>query len=55
VSEYVRRRDVRASLTASAATLKAAGIGVLVEFFLVCLAGSVWMIGVITYFATRAG
>ena len=54
-SEYVRRRDFSSSLEASAATLKAAGIGVLVEFFMVCLAGSVWTIGVITHFATRAG
>jgi hypothetical protein len=28
---------------------------VLVEFFMMCLAGSVWMIGVITHFVTRAG
>ena len=35
--------------------LKATGIGILVEFGMVCLAGSVWMIGVITHFATRAG
>ena len=55
VSEYVRRRDFRASLTANAAALKAAGVGVLVEFFMLCLAGSVWTIGVIAYFATRAG
>lgn len=53
VSEYVRRRDLRAALTSSAETLKATGIGVLVEFAMVCLAGSVWMIGVIAHFTTR--
>jgi hypothetical protein len=34
-------------------TLKATGIGVLVEFGLVCLAGSVWVIGATTHFMTR--
>jgi len=52
-SEYVRRRDFRASLASSVETLKATGFGILVEFGMVCLAGSVWMIGVITYFTTR--
>lgn len=55
VSEYVRRRDFRAALTSSVETLKATGIGVLLEFGMVCLAGSVWMIGVISHFVTRAG
>jgi len=55
VSEYVRRRDFRSALSSSVETLKATGIGVLVEFGMVCLAGSVWMIGVITHFVTRAG
>jgi uncharacterized protein len=53
VSEYVRRRDFRSSLTASVETLKATGVGVLVEFGMVCLAGSVWMIGATTHFVTR--
>jgi len=52
-SEYVRRRDFRSALESSVETLKATGIGVLVEFGMVCLAGSVWMIGVITHFMTR--
>jgi hypothetical protein len=53
VSEYARRRDFRSSLKSSAETLKAMGMGVLVEFCMVCLAGSVWTIGVIAHFATR--
>ena len=53
VSEYMRRRDFRSALSSSVETLKATGIGVLVEFGMVCLAGSVWMIGVITHFMTR--
>jgi uncharacterized protein YqgC (DUF456 family) len=52
-SEYVRRRDFRSALRSSVETLKATGIGVLVEFGLVCLAGSVWMIGATTHFMTR--
>jgi uncharacterized protein YqgC (DUF456 family) len=52
-SEYVRRRDFRAALDSSVVTLKATGIGVLVEFGMVCLAASVWMIGVIVHFTTR--
>jgi uncharacterized protein len=53
VSEYARRRDFRTSLRSSVETLKATGVGVLVEFGMVCLAGSVWMIGAITHFMTR--
>jgi uncharacterized protein len=52
-SEYVRRRDVHAALKSSVATLKATGIGILVEFGMVCLAGSMWMIGVTAHFMTR--
>jgi uncharacterized protein YqgC (DUF456 family) len=52
-SEYARRRDLRAALASSAETLKATGLGILVEFGLVCLAASVWMIGVIAHFTTR--
>ncbi len=46
-SEYARRRDFRAALDSSVETLKATGLGILVEFGMVCLAASVWMIGVI--------
>jgi uncharacterized protein len=53
VSEFVRRRDFEAALRSSVETLKATGTGVLVEFALVCLAGSVWTIGVVAHFATR--
>ena len=53
VSEYMRRRDFRSALRSSMETLKATGLGVLVEFGMVCLAGSVWMIGVITHFMSR--
>ena len=52
-SEYARRRDFRAALDSSVETLKATGLGILVEFGLVCLAASVWMIGVIVHFTTR--
>ncbi len=50
-SELVRRRDLREALRSSVETLKATGIGILVEFAMVCLAGSVWMIGVIVHYA----
>ena len=52
-SESARRRDFRAALDSSVETLKATGLGVLVEFGMVCLAGSVWTIGVVAHFATR--
>ena len=52
-SEYVRRRDFRAALDSSVETLKATGLGILVEFGMVCLAASVWMIGAIVHFTTR--
>jgi uncharacterized protein YqgC (DUF456 family) len=53
VSELVRRRDLRAALESSVEALKAIGIGVLVEFLMVCLASSVWTIGVVVHFTTR--
>lgn len=52
LSEYVRRGDFRSALTSSVEALKAMGMGMLVEFGMVSLAGSVWMIGVIVHFAT---
>ena len=52
-SELARRRDVASALRASGEALKATGIGVLVEFCLVCLASSVWAIGVVVHFAVR--
>ena len=52
LSEYVRGGDVRAAMNSSGQALKAMGIGMLAEFFMVALAGSVWTIGVIVHFAT---
>jgi uncharacterized protein len=52
-SELARRRDAGAALKASGQALKATGAGILVEFLLVCLAASVWAIGVIVHFAVR--
>ena len=51
VSEYVRRRDFQSALRSSVEALKATGMGMLVEFAMVSLATSVWMIGVIVHFA----
>ena len=53
LSELARRRDLRAALGSSLDALKAMGLGILVEFAMVCLAASVWTIGVATHFATR--
>jgi uncharacterized protein YqgC (DUF456 family) len=52
LSEYVRVGDLRPALNSSLEALKAMGLGMLVEFFAVALAASVWMIGVIIHFAT---
>ncbi|OFW58162.1 MAG: hypothetical protein A2133_00605 [Actinobacteria bacterium RBG_16_64_13] len=51
VSEYVRRGDFQSALRSSGEALKAMGLGMLVEFGMVALASSVWMIGVIVHFA----
>ena len=53
LSEYARRRDFPAALRSSAATLKATGLGILVEFGCAALAASVWTIGVVWHFSTR--
>jgi uncharacterized protein len=53
LSELVRRRDVKAALRASGEALKATGLGILVEFTMVCLAGSVWALGVLVHFWLR--
>jgi uncharacterized protein len=53
LSEYVRRGDSGAALRASGEALKAMGLGMVVEFAMVTLAGSVWTIGLIVHFATR--
>ena len=53
VSEYVRRDDFNEALKASGEALKATGLGMLVEFVLVALSSSIWMIGLIVHFATH--
>jgi uncharacterized protein YqgC (DUF456 family) len=52
LSEYVRLGESRAALRASGEALKAIGLGMLVEFTMVALASSIWMIGLIVHFAT---
>jgi uncharacterized protein YqgC (DUF456 family) len=52
LSEYARGGDLRSAARSSTEALKAMGMGMLVEFFMVALAGSVWTIGVIVHFAT---
>ncbi len=52
ISEYVRREDFRSALDSSLEALKAMGLGMLVEFFMVALAASAWAVGVIVHFAT---
>jgi uncharacterized protein YqgC (DUF456 family) len=52
ISEYTRRKDFRAAAGSSLEALKAMGLGMLVEFGMVSLASSVWMIGVIVHFVT---
>lgn len=51
LSEYLRGGDFQSALRSSFEALKAMGMGMLVEFGMVSLAGSVWMIGVIVHFA----
>jgi uncharacterized protein YqgC (DUF456 family) len=51
LSEWVRHGSLRQALHFSAQTLKATGIGVLIEFLLVCVAASVWVFGVVVHFA----
>jgi uncharacterized protein len=53
LSEYVRLGNSRAALRASGEALKAIGLGMLVEFAMVALAASIWMIGLIVHFAAR--
>jgi uncharacterized protein YqgC (DUF456 family) len=51
VSEYLRKGDFRPALDSSLEALKAMGLGMLIEFFMVSLAASVWAVGVIVHFA----
>jgi hypothetical protein len=52
-SEYARHRDLRGALESSIETLKATGLGIVIEFGMVCLAASIWIIGVTAHFMTR--
>jgi uncharacterized protein YqgC (DUF456 family) len=51
VIEALRHRDLRHAFRSSLQTLKAMGTGVVVEFLLICVAASVWTVGVIVHFA----
>lgn len=53
ISEGVRLRNFRAAVSSSIEALKAMGLGILVELLLACVAGSAWIVGVWTHFATR--
>ena len=53
VSEAIRHRDVRRALRYSIETLKAMGMGVLLELGMLCVAAAVWSAGVLTHFVTR--
>ncbi len=53
VIEAARHGDLRHAFSSSLQTLKAMGTGVLVEFLLLCVAASVWSVGVIVHFSTR--
>jgi uncharacterized protein len=52
VIEALRHRDLRHAFRSSLQTLKAMGTGVVVEFLLICVAASVWTVGVIGHFVT---
>ena len=51
LSEWVRHRSLGQAFHYSVQVLKATGTGVLIEFLLVCVAASVWMLGVVVHFA----
>jgi uncharacterized protein len=53
VTEYLRRGDFEGALKASGEALRATGLGMLVEFAMVALAGSTWTIGLIVHFVAR--
>lgn len=48
----MRNGDLQVAGRSSREALKATGLGVLVEFVMVGLAGSVWTVGVTVHFAT---
>ncbi|GAB3255048.1 DUF456 domain-containing protein [Arthrobacter pigmenti] len=51
LAEYTRQRDFQAAISSSWEALKAAGVGILVECGLACLAASAWVVGVWIHFA----
>ena len=53
VIEAFRHGDLRHAVHSSLQTLKAMGTGVIVEFLLICVAASVWTVGVLAHFWTR--
>jgi len=52
LSETARQRDVRTALDSSVVALKAAGLGILVEFACALAASSVFVVGAIVLFTT---
>lgn len=50
LGEYLRQREFQPAVRSGIEVLKAVGIGMVIEFGLVSLAASVWMIGVIVHF-----
>jgi uncharacterized protein len=52
LAEYLRAGDSQAAMSRSWEALKAMGVGMVVEFFMVALASSVWTVGMIVHFAT---
>ena len=53
VSEWVRTRNLRAAASSSVAALKAAGVGILVEFGFAAAAATVWVVGAWIFFSSR--
>lgn len=52
LAEYFRLDNTRTAMHSSWEALKAMGTGMVVEFIMVALAGSVWTVGVIVHFVT---
>lgn len=53
LSEAARLRNFRSAVSSSVEALKAMGLGIVVELFLACAAGSAWVVAVWTHFAMR--
>lgn len=52
-SEWVRTRDFKAATSSSIGVLRAAGLGILVEFGFAAAAATVWVVSAWIYFANR--